>query len=66
MLLQIEQHASVRQELESPQQGELPLPQSLPQKMVQCKLQTVEDLNVVVPQGAQQLSNRGLNDCVSA
>lgn len=41
------------------------MPQNLPQKMVQCKLQTVEDLNVVVPKGAQQLSNRGLNDHVS-
>lgn len=63
--MQIEQHAEVRQELESPRQGDLPLPKNLPQKMVQCKLTSVEDLNVVVPQGAQQLSDNGLNEHVS-
>lgn len=65
-MLQIEQHGAVRQDLGSPQQGDLPLPQNLPQKMVQCKLEKVEDLNVVVPKGAQQLSSQGLNEHVSA
>ena len=33
--------------------------------MVQCKLEKVEDLNAVVPKGAQQLSSQGLNEHVS-
>lgn len=63
--LQIEQHAEIRKELASPQKGELPLPQGLPQKMVQMKLTAVEDINVVVPDNAQQLSSQGLNEHVS-
>ena len=49
----------------TPQQGDLPLPQGLPPAMLECNPQAVEDLNAVVPQGAQQLSSQELNDHVS-
>lgn len=49
----------------TPQQGDLPLPQGLPSAMLECNPQAVEDLNAVVPQGAQQLSSQALNDHVS-
>ena len=63
--LQIEQHAEVRAALPTPQQGQLPLPEGLPSAMLQCNPQVVEDLNVVVPKGSQQLSSQELNDHVS-
>ena len=49
----------------TPQQGDLPLPQGLPPTMLECNPQAVEDLNAVVPQGAQQLSSQELNEHVS-
>lgn len=49
----------------TPQQGDLPLPQGLPHTMMDCNPQAVEDLNAVVPKGAQQLSSQHLNEHVS-
>ena len=65
MVAQIEQHAEVRAAMPTPQQGDLPLPQGLPPAMLECNPQAIEDLNAVVPQGAQQLSSQGLNEQVS-
>lgn len=61
MAVQIEQHAEVRPALPTPQGGDLPLPEGLPPAMLDCNPQAVEDLNVVVPKGAQPLSSQALN-----
>lgn len=58
----IEQHAEVRAAFATPQEGELPLPKGLPPAMLECNPQAVEDLNAVVPQGAQPLSSQALNE----
>lgn len=65
MTVQIEQHAEVRAAFATPQEGELPLPKGLPPAMLECNPQAVEDLNAVVPQGAQPLSSQALNEQVS-
>ena len=62
---QIEQHAEIRAAMPTPKQGELPLPKGLPEAMLQCNPQAVEDLNAIVPQGSQPLSSKELNEHVS-
>ena len=62
--MQIESKCTVRKEAPTPQKGDLPLPAGLEQKL-QFQPNTVEDLNVVVPEGAAQLSTPQYDQNVS-
>ena len=53
--MQIESKCSVRKEAPMPQKGDLPVPAGMEQKL-QYQPNSVEDLNVVVPEGAAKLS----------
>ena len=63
-LMQIEAKCSVRKEAPTPQKGDLPLPAGLEQKL-QFQPNSVEDLNVVVPEGAAKLSTPQYDQNVS-
>ena len=63
-LTQIESKCSVRKEAPTPQTGDLPLPAGLEQKL-QYQPNSVEDLNVVVPEGAAKLSTPQYDQNVS-
>ena len=63
--MQIERDAEIRAVMPTPQEGDLPLPEGLPQGMLECNPQAVEDLNAVVPEGSQQLFSQQLNEHVS-
>lgn len=64
--MQIERDAKIRAVMPTPTKGHLSLPkEGLPQAMLECNPQAVEDLNAVVPEGSQQLSSQELNEHVS-